>query len=231
MRKTCQWLDYSVWFSTIRLIPLLFQYVRNLYHNETMVPVVIYFTRSPGLKMISTIWFSSNHKFTAFLCYQFLQRLYWFKGPICLQIHFDFYSLGVSDKKCHSLHTFTLHFCFFYTVHLPATLHSGFLLLHNFTYPGRWNMPSNNKEHHQESSFSCLRYELKKLIVSAHKWWKHGKLLIWKENVLYLHLTLIQNFSSILQHFLNCSAISVLSLWWTINFTNPYFMPSPHTCI
>ena len=38
-----------------------------------------------------------------------------------------------------------------------------------------------------------------------------------KENVLYLHLTLTQN--------------SALSLWWSINFTNPYFSVSPHTCI
>lgn len=31
-------------------------------------------------------------------------------------------------------------------------------------------MPLNNKEHHQqESSFSCLRHDLKKWIVSAHK--------------------------------------------------------------
>lgn len=31
-------------------------------------------------------------------------------------------------------------------------------------------MPLNNKEYHQqESSISCLRYELKKWIVSAHR--------------------------------------------------------------
>lgn len=41
-----------------------------------------------------------------------------------------------------------------------------------------------------------------------------------------MHLTLIQNFTSIWQHFFNFSAISVLNLWWTTDFTNPYFISS-----
>lgn len=37
----------------IILISLLFQYVCNLHRNETMVTVIIYFTRNSGLKIIS----------------------------------------------------------------------------------------------------------------------------------------------------------------------------------
>lgn len=37
----------------IILIPLLFQYVCNLHRSETMVTVIIYFTRNPGLKIFS----------------------------------------------------------------------------------------------------------------------------------------------------------------------------------
>lgn len=37
----------------IILIPLLFQYVCNLHCKETMVTVIIYFTRNSGLKIIS----------------------------------------------------------------------------------------------------------------------------------------------------------------------------------
>lgn len=37
----------------VNLIPLLFWYVCNLHHNDTMITVIIYFTRGSGLKMIS----------------------------------------------------------------------------------------------------------------------------------------------------------------------------------
>lgn len=37
----------------INLIPLLFQYIWNLHRSDTIVTIIIYFTRDLGLKMIS----------------------------------------------------------------------------------------------------------------------------------------------------------------------------------
>lgn len=94
---------------------------------------------------------------------------------------------------------------------------------------GRWNMPLNNKEYHQQESVLDMTW--KNRLYQLRGGWEHGKLLIWKENVLHLHLTLTQNSTSVLQHVFNVAAISALGLWWTTNFTNPYFIPNLHTCI
>lgn len=86
----------------INLIPPLFLYVCNLYCNETTVTVIIYFARSSGIKMI----FIDNLIFILSQVYSFSvinsqSHFTGFKGPIYLQSHFDFYSLGISDQECH----------------------------------------------------------------------------------------------------------------------------------
>ena len=129
---------------------------------------VIYFAINSGLEMISI----DHLIFIQSLIYSFsmlpilIATLLVLRAQF-MQSYFDFYSLGISDQKYINC-AFTLHSSLFYTVHLPTTLNLNFLLLHDFIYPGRWNMPSNNKEHHQQKNLR-LRYELKKWIVSAHR--------------------------------------------------------------
>lgn len=145
-----------------------------------MVTVVIYFARSSGLK--NDFYRQSDFIKSQVYSFPMLSILSHLNGPIYVQSYFDFCSLGISDQKhINCTLSFLLHSSFFFAIHLTTTLNSDFLLLHDFTYPERWNMPLNNKHHHQqESSFSCLRYEWKKWIVSAHRMMRALKLLIWK---------------------------------------------------